>query len=81
MEWETAEIETKTLYKAFSPKEIEAHIGMKIGLRGVNITMKGWLQRYRVLMCIRHKQFYCIKSIKSVIQDPIHIFGLWCFVD
>ena len=46
MEWETAEIETHTLYKAFSPKEIKAHIGMKIGLRGVNITMKGWLQRF-----------------------------------
>ena len=41
MEWEKAEIETKTLYKAFSPKEIEAHIAIKIGLRGVNITMKG----------------------------------------
>jgi hypothetical protein len=41
MEWEKAEIETKTLYKAFSPKEINAHIAMKIGLRGVNVTMKG----------------------------------------
>ncbi|XP_028409127.1 dual oxidase maturation factor 1-like [Dendronephthya gigantea] len=41
MEWEHAEIETKTLYKAFSGKEIEAHIAIKIGLRGVNITMKG----------------------------------------
>ena len=41
MEWEKSEIETKTLYKAFSKKEIEAHIGVKIGLRGVNITMKG----------------------------------------
>jgi hypothetical protein len=41
MEWEHAEIETKTFYKAFSGKEIEAHIAMKIGLRGVNITMKG----------------------------------------
>lgn len=41
MEWEKDEIETKTLYKAFSGKEIEAKIGIKIGLRGVNITMKG----------------------------------------
>ena len=41
MEWEKDEIETKTLYKAFSSKEIKAHIGIKIGLRGVNITMKG----------------------------------------
>ena len=41
MEWEHDEIETKTFYKAFSGKEIEAHIAIKIGLRGVNITMKG----------------------------------------
>ncbi len=41
MEWEKADIETKTLYKAFSSKEIDAHIAIKIGLRGVNITMKG----------------------------------------
>ncbi|CAB3984811.1 dual oxidase maturation factor 1-like [Paramuricea clavata] len=41
MEWEHADIETTTLYKAFSGKEINAHIAIKIGLRGVNVTMKG----------------------------------------
>lgn len=41
MEWEKSEIETHTLYKAFSKKEIKAHIGVRIGLRGVNITLKG----------------------------------------
>lgn len=41
MAWEKSEIETHTLYKAFSAKEVKAHIGIHIGLRGVNITMKG----------------------------------------
>jgi len=40
-EWESAEITTKTPYKAFTNKEITAHIGVKIGLGSVNITLKG----------------------------------------
>lgn len=48
MEWEKDEIETKTLYKAFSGKEIEAKIGIKIGLRGVNITMKGKPEKFKI---------------------------------
>lgn len=79
MEWETAEIETKTLYKAFSPKEIEAHIGMKIGLRGVNITMKGWLQRYTDIVYIYDRKHFialCKRIFKIVIQVPFHTFVL-----
>ncbi|XP_070564580.1 dual oxidase maturation factor 1-like [Ptychodera flava] len=40
-DWETAEIKTKTQYKAFISKEIKASIGVKIGLRSVNVTLKG----------------------------------------
>ncbi len=40
-EWEVAEIHTKTQYRAGIKKEIEANIGVKIGLRGINITLKG----------------------------------------
>ncbi|XP_077978626.1 dual oxidase maturation factor 1-like [Glandiceps talaboti] len=40
-EWETANIVTGTQYKAFIGSEIEASIGVKIGLRSVNITLKG----------------------------------------
>ncbi|XP_002732268.1 dual oxidase maturation factor 1-like [Saccoglossus kowalevskii] len=40
-EWETAKISTKTQYKAFTSEEINATIGVKIGLRSVNITVKG----------------------------------------
>ena len=39
--WETSEIHTKTKYKAGTGKEISADIGIHIGLRGVNITLKG----------------------------------------
>lgn len=40
-EWESAEIETHTQYKAFTAETIEAKVGIKIGLRNVNITLKG----------------------------------------
>ncbi|XP_077988774.1 dual oxidase maturation factor 1-like [Glandiceps talaboti] len=40
-EWEVAHISTKTQYKAFTSEEINATIGVKIGLRSVNITLTG----------------------------------------
>ncbi|XP_052769782.1 dual oxidase maturation factor 1-like isoform X2 [Mya arenaria] len=39
--WETGAMHTKTKYKAGTGKEITADIGVNIGLRGVNITLKG----------------------------------------
>uniref|UniRef100_F6SUH2 Uncharacterized protein n=1 Tax=Ciona intestinalis TaxID=7719 RepID=F6SUH2_CIOIN len=41
-DWESAEIETKTAYKAFTKTEIHAKVGMKIGLGSVNVTLKGY---------------------------------------
>ncbi|KAI6649086.1 Dual oxidase maturation factor 1 [Oopsacas minuta] len=40
MEWEIGDIVTTTQYKAFTPIELhDAHIGIKMGLRGINITL------------------------------------------
>ncbi|KAK4309272.1 hypothetical protein Pmani_019085 [Petrolisthes manimaculis] len=39
-EWEVGHIESHTLYKAGSADEIHAAIGVKLGLRSVNITLK-----------------------------------------
>ncbi|XP_060567555.1 dual oxidase maturation factor 1-like isoform X2 [Ruditapes philippinarum] len=39
--WETAQIHTRTKYKAGTGHEIEAEIGVHMGLRGINITLKG----------------------------------------
>lgn len=39
--WETSQIHTRTKYKAGTGKEISADIGVHIGLRGINITLKG----------------------------------------
>ncbi|XP_049791674.1 dual oxidase maturation factor 1-like isoform X3 [Schistocerca nitens] len=47
-EWETGDVSAKTPYKAGTPKEINAIIGVKLGLRSVNVTLKqeaGRLQR------------------------------------
>ena len=41
MTWEVAEVSTSTKYKAGTGKEIEANIGVQIGLRGINVTLKG----------------------------------------
>lgn len=39
-EWEVGEIESKTAYRAGTGAEINATIGIKIGLRSVNVTLK-----------------------------------------
>jgi len=39
-EWEVSEIHTKTQYRAGISDEIEANIGVKIGLRSINITLR-----------------------------------------
>lgn len=41
MTWETAETNTRTKYKAGTGKEVNVSIGVNIGFRGVNITLKG----------------------------------------
>lgn len=40
-EWETAEILTTTKYKAGTGQDITAKVGIHIGLRGINVTLKG----------------------------------------
>jgi hypothetical protein len=40
-EWEVAHVQTKTQYRAGLSKEIKATVGVKIGLRCVNFTLKG----------------------------------------
>lgn len=47
-EWEVAELHTKTPYKAGVRHEINADIGVKIGLRSVNITLKAGDDHYTV---------------------------------
>ncbi|KAK7111587.1 dual oxidase maturation factor 1-like [Littorina saxatilis] len=41
MTWETAKISTETKYKAGTGEEIHAEVGVMIGLRGINVTLKG----------------------------------------
>ncbi|XP_077997408.1 dual oxidase maturation factor 1-like [Glandiceps talaboti] len=40
-EWEVSKIRTQTEYKAGTDQDIEAEVGVKIGLQSVNITLKG----------------------------------------
>lgn len=42
-EWEKSEIHSHTPYKAFTGHEVDAEIGIKIGLASVNITLKSKL--------------------------------------
>ena len=41
MTWEVAEVSTETKYKAGTGEEIHANVGVQIGLRGINVTLKG----------------------------------------
>ena len=48
-EWESAELYTHTPYKAFTSHEIQAHVGMRIGLASVNITLKSELKLTQIV--------------------------------
>jgi len=39
--WESGSVLTTTPYKAFTYKQIKAHVGIKIGLKSINVTFKG----------------------------------------
>ncbi|XP_028409191.1 dual oxidase maturation factor 1-like [Dendronephthya gigantea] len=41
MQWEKSSVDTTTQYKAFMSQEISASVGVNIGLRGINVTLKG----------------------------------------
>lgn len=40
-DWEVSHIKTKTPYKAGEKQEIDAYIGLRVGLRSFNVTLKG----------------------------------------
>lgn len=39
--WQKDSVYVQTQYKAFTDEEIDAEVGLHVGLRGVNITLKG----------------------------------------
>ncbi len=41
-DWEVAQIQSRTQYRAGLRQGINASIGVKIGLRSMNVTLKGW---------------------------------------
>ncbi|KAK7111588.1 dual oxidase maturation factor 1-like [Littorina saxatilis] len=41
MTWESGKVVTETKYKAGTGKEVHAEVGVQIGLRGINVTLKG----------------------------------------
>ncbi|NXT04301.1 DOXA2 factor, partial [Prunella fulvescens] len=40
-DWETGWVQANTSYKSFSPVQVNAHIGLHIGLAGLNVTLRG----------------------------------------
>ncbi|KFM78466.1 Dual oxidase maturation factor 1, partial [Stegodyphus mimosarum] len=39
--WEYGSVEALTPYKSFVKEQVKANIGLKVGLRGINVTLKG----------------------------------------
>ncbi|XP_035207012.1 dual oxidase maturation factor 1-like isoform X2 [Stegodyphus dumicola] len=39
--WEYGSVEALTPYKSFVKQQVKANIGLKVGLRGINVTLKG----------------------------------------
>lgn len=48
-EWEVSHIKTNTTYKSGSKHEIIADIGIKIGLRSINVTLKSDIEDHKAL--------------------------------
>lgn len=65
-EWEVASIYTKTQYRAGLKEEIHAHIGAKIGLRSINITLKGWINPF--FSSVLTQTFINFKWLDSALQ-------------
>lgn len=40
-EWSVGRVSTDTSYKAFSAARVRAHVGLHVGLEGVNVTLTG----------------------------------------
>ncbi|TEA28762.1 hypothetical protein DBR06_SOUSAS24510019 [Sousa chinensis] len=40
-EWSVGRVSTNTSYKAFSAARVRAHVGLQVGLAGVNVTLTG----------------------------------------
>ncbi|KAM8780812.1 dual oxidase maturation factor 2 [Rhynchonycteris naso] len=40
-EWSVGRVSTNTSYKAFSTARVQAHVGLHVGLEGINITLTG----------------------------------------
>ncbi|NWV18319.1 DOXA1 factor, partial [Origma solitaria] len=40
-DWETGWVQANTSYKSFSPVQVNADVGLHIGLAGVNVTLRG----------------------------------------
>ncbi|EDL28095.1 RIKEN cDNA 9030623N16 [Mus musculus] len=40
-DWFVGRVWTNTSYKAFSPSRVQVHVGLHVGLAGVNITLRG----------------------------------------
>ncbi|KAJ8776915.1 hypothetical protein J1605_015092 [Eschrichtius robustus] len=51
-EWSVGRVSTNTSYKAFSAARVRAHVGLHVGLEGVNVTLTGEeLRRSELLSC------------------------------
>ena len=48
LDWESSSTQATTKYKAGTGKDITASIGVHIGLRGLNITLKGITAYFRI---------------------------------
>ncbi|VCW78086.1 unnamed protein product, partial [Gulo gulo] len=40
-QWSVGGMNTNTTYKAFSAARVSAHVGLHVGLEGINITLTG----------------------------------------
>jgi len=65
-EWEVSELSTKTPYRAGLGEEIHAHIGVKISLRSINITLKGIYNKTISSCTSNMNQFSCSSSLHFI---------------
>lgn len=84
-DWFVGRVWTNTSYKAFSPSRVQVHVGLHVGLEGVNITLRGkevgtkWALdgvggRQEILWLGTERQEMLSTDSQPMGRDPYHRF-------
>nr|BAB25910.1 unnamed protein product [Mus musculus] len=72
-DWFVEEVWTNTSYKAFSPSRVQVHVGLHVGLAGVNITLRG-TPRQQLNETIDYNERFTWRLNEDYTKEYVHAF-------